>query len=203
MHVNAAVKTRQRTTQRLLGQLALADHPARRGHQLPQHLELARGQFKPVAVQAQAARLAVQRQGAHGGDVLGALAAPHQGPQAGLDLGQVKGLAQVVVGPGIQAGNAFLGAVAGRQHQHRHLVPAGAGGPQQGQAAAHALAHRPHGQIQIEQHRIKQLDAPEVVGLAQCGGLIHPVARLAQAAHHHVPEHGVVFNHQNSHACHS
>ena len=45
-----------------------------------------------------------------------------QGPQPGLQLGQVEGLGQIVVGAGIQALHPIVRIAAGCQHQHRHVV---------------------------------------------------------------------------------
>jgi hypothetical protein len=49
---------------------------------------------------------------------------PDQGPQAGLQLGEVEGLGQVIIGAGIEAGDLVGTAVAGREDQHRQRVAA-------------------------------------------------------------------------------
>ena len=114
------------------------------------------------------------------GDVVGALGAPHQRTQPGLDLGQVEGLAQVVVGAGVEAGDALVGAVARGEHQHRRAVAARARLAQRGEAAAQAAGGAGvRGQVEVEQHGIEGLHAPEVVGVLDVGRHVDAVARVA------------------------
>ena len=53
---------------------------------------------------------------------LGRLGAPQQRPQARLELLQRERLDQVVVGAGVQPGDAVVHRVAGGEHQHRRAV---------------------------------------------------------------------------------
>jgi hypothetical protein len=55
-----------------------------------------------------------------------ALTAAHQGPQPGLELLQVEGLGEVVVGAGVQPRHALAHRPAGGEHQHRGRVIAAA-----------------------------------------------------------------------------
>lgn len=40
-------------------------------------------------------------------------------PQAGIQLTQIKGLDQIIICPGIQAGNSLLDGIAGGENQYR------------------------------------------------------------------------------------
>jgi hypothetical protein len=55
------------------------------------------------------------------------------------------------------------------------------------------------GQVEVEQHGIEGLHAPQVVGVFDVGGHVDAVARVGKAANHHVAQDGVVFDKQNSH----
>ncbi|MNW00783.1 hypothetical protein D3C71_1963220 [compost metagenome] len=52
--------------------------------------------------------------------------APQQGAQACLELVEVERLDQVVIGTGIQAGNAIIEGIPRGKDQHRQAVAAGA-----------------------------------------------------------------------------
>ncbi|MCY1187492.1 hypothetical protein D9M73_284800 [compost metagenome] len=53
-------------------------------------------------------------------------AAPQQGAQARLELVEVERLDQVIIGAGIQAGNAIIKGIPRGEDQHRQAVAAGA-----------------------------------------------------------------------------
>ena len=51
-----------------------------------------------------------------------------------------------------------------------------------------------------KQNGVERLDQPPVLGLFYRFGHIHTMTRIAQAAHHHITQHQIVFDHKNSHA---
>ena len=121
------------------------------------------------------------------------LAASEQRAQARLQFPQVERLNEVVVGAGIQPGDAVRHGVARRQDEHRHGIAGG----------AQALQHLHAGQLrqaEVEHHRI--------VGLAgQCqlplAAVLRPVdgeAGLHEAGADAVAEEPVVFDEKDSHA---
>ncbi len=63
---------------------------------------------------------------------------------------------------------------------------------QHGQAAATR-------QVQVEQHGIKRLDAPEVARFVEGCCQVYAVAGIAEAAQHDLAEHRVVFNQKDAH----
>ena len=126
-----------------------------------------------------------QRHGATG------LATQHRA-DARAQFVQVEGLDQIVVGAGIEAGDAVAGAVAGGEHDHRGGVAASA------QPAQHvqAVALR---QTQVEQHQIEALAGQRAL---RRGGIAHPVDRMAfhaQRRAQRVADHAVVFHQQEAH----
>ena len=173
---------------------------ARRAHQLPKHLELARGQIEGNVGGREPARLAIEPESAEHHDIFGALRAPHQRTQPGLDFGEVERLAQVVVRACIEARDAFFRAVAGGQHKHRRAVATGPGLAQCSQAAAQATGRAGRGrQAQVQQHGIERLHPPQVIGILDVGRYVDPVTCVGQAAQHHVAQHDIVFDKQDSH----
>ncbi|MNO92222.1 hypothetical protein D3C76_837900 [compost metagenome] len=119
-------------------------------------------------------------------------AAPEQGAQAGLELVEVERLDQIVVGAGIQPGDAVAGGVAGGEHQHWNGGAAGA------QALQHAQAVQAR-QAEVEQQQVEGFLAQGVQG---AGAVLQPVdgvALLAQAGAHAFAEGDVVFHEQQAH----
>ena len=97
-----------------------------------------------------------------------------QGVQAGLELAQVEGLGQVVVGTHVQAQHPVRHVGAGGEDQHRHRVAAFA------QRLQHAQAVLP-GQLQVEQHGIEPVTRLQAaVRLQAIGGEFDRHAALAQ-----------------------
>ena len=54
-------------------------------------------------------------------------------------------------------------------------------------------------QAEVEQHRVEGLHAPQVVGVLDVRRHVDAVARIAQAAQHHVAQHRIVFDQEDSH----
>ena len=74
--------------------------------------------------------------------------APRAGPHAREQLGEREGLAQVVLGPRVQTGDAILHLVAGRQHEHGRAAAGRA------QAPAHLQPVQPrHQDVPGSRHR--------------------------------------------------
>ena len=168
---------------------------AGRRHQLPQHLELARRQLQRLGcARGRSGRALRSSMRAPTSQCRRCVGAAHQRAQPRLDLAQVERLAQVVVGAGVEAGDALVGAVARGQHQHRRAVAArarlaqrrpcqaAAGRAGSGRAARRRTAARATGGRR----------------LAACAA-VDAVAGVGQAAQHHVAQHGVVFDQQDSH----
>lgn len=74
-------------------------------------------------------------------------AASQQRPQASLEFGQVEGLDQVVVGPGIQPGDAVFGGIPGGEDQYRQVGAAFTQATQHLQTVHARQAEIEHGQV--------------------------------------------------------
>src|SRR5438552_1457423 len=119
-------------------------------------------------------------------------AAPHQGAQAGQELGVREWLGQVVVGAAIEARDPVPNGVAGREHQHR--------GPDanvsQTATDLKAVDSRQH-QVEDDRVVLGGLRSPKRV-LAICRH-VRGHAFLAQAAPDQAGHLDVVFNDQDAH----
>ena len=128
-----------------------------------------------------------------GGAAVRRLAAPpQQGADAGQQLLRLKGLGQVVVRAAVQTPHPIAEIAAGRQHQHRHRLAAGAELLQQGKA----VQLRQHG---VQQHQIVNAAA----GVVQTGHAviadIHGVAPPVQQLRQRVRQTLFILHDQNTH----
>ena len=177
----------------LLGELLLVDHAAAAEHQHFQHAELARRQLERFATQRCATAGGVELERAVREHRAAArLAAADQRAQARLELGQIEGLGEVVVGAEVEALDALVEGVVGGEHQHRHARAAVA------QPAQHFEAAE-LGQPQVEDHHVVGLGRQHVVGFAPVVHAIHGVIGLAQGPGEAVGQHRVVFNDEDAH----
>jgi len=103
------------------------------------------------------------------------LAAAQQGTHAGLEFFHIEGLDQVIIGTGIQAGDALGGAVAGGEDQHRQVVLLGAQLLQQVQA----IEAR---QAEVEQ---QQIEAFRAQGMQGRNAILQPIQGVAFNAQCH------------------
>src|SRR6185369_397639 len=113
----------------LVGEHLLADDASRRRHQLDEDVVLARGELElalrvAVADDEEAADVALEAQPSDLGDIAGAVDAARERAQARLELAELEGLAEIVVGAGVEAGDALLDAVARGEHEHGGAVAA-------------------------------------------------------------------------------
>ena len=102
-----------------------------------------------------------------------ALGAAQQGAHARFQLGQLEGLAQVVVGAQVQAVDARVDAGLRGEHQHRHAVATAA------QALEHLEAVHAR-QADVQNHQRIGLVGQQLVGLHAIRRNIHRVAGSAQ-----------------------
>ena len=127
----------------------------------------------------------------HGGDAAG-LAAARQGLDPGDQLGEGIGFDQIVVGTGVQPGDAVLDLAEGREEQDGRLVAVLA------QGLDHADA------VEARHHPVDDIDViAALLGLQQAEGAVDGVGRLVpglgQAPDHGGRGLGVVLDHQNTH----
>ncbi len=118
--------------------------------------------------------------------------AAQQGADARLQLGEVEGLGEVIVGACIEAGDALLHAVERGQHHHR----------QGGLFGAHLLQHGQavdQGQAEIEHADVEILLQQQVLGDRAVGGDFDLEAAGFQAGGERIGQDGVVFGEQEFH----
>ncbi len=118
-------------------------------------------------------------------------AAAGERAQPRQQLTEVKGLGEVIVGTGVEAGDAVLDRVECGEHQDRHAVAARADGA--------ADIHAGHaGQQHVEDDRVPRT----LLGEAECGAaggrLLHVVVRLAQAAGDGGAQRAIIFGEQEA-----
>ncbi|MOA31547.1 hypothetical protein D3C78_1527100 [compost metagenome] len=118
--------------------------------------------------------------------VVGDAVAAQQRTDARLQLREFEGLDQVVVGAGVQPGDAIFHAVQRGQQQDRQRRLVHAHVAQHLQAA---LA----GQADIEDHRVERLGQQLLLRGEAVGGVADAEAELAQAGEQGIGEDGVVF----------
>jgi hypothetical protein len=118
--------------------------------------------------------------------------AAQQRADAGLQLVQVEGLGQVVVGAGVQAEDAVAHRAAGGEDEHRRARPSARAWCQHLQAVQ-------AGQAQVEQHHVGQAGAP-AVQRAPPSAQGSPACRAARSCAAAWPASpGVVFDQQQFH----
>ena len=125
---------------------------------------------------------------------LGRLGAAQQRPQPRLELLQRERLDEVVVGAGVQAGDAIVDGVARGQHQHRRAIAGVA------QAPADLEAVDP-GHRDVEHDRVVARVGQAIQRLAAVGRELDLIAVQAQRAIQRGPHRGLVVDDQ--HARHS
>jgi hypothetical protein len=99
--------------------------------------------------------------------------ASHQGAQASQQFFGVKGLGEVVVGPGVDASDLFMPAVSCGQDQNRRCLAVTAPALQDGQAVQ-------HGEPQIQHDRVIRLCRAEVQGFLSVGRFVNGIADLIE-----------------------
>jgi NAD(P)H-hydrate repair Nnr-like enzyme with NAD(P)H-hydrate epimerase domain len=177
----------------VLGELAARDHRPRAVHQVGEQAELMARQRHGLAVHAHAATARVERQPT----VLQqwrrqALRAPDQRAHAGQQFLHVERLGQVVVGPGIDAGDLFVPAVARGEDEHRHRAACLAPLPQHREA----IEQR---QSRVEHHGVVGLGQAQVQRVAAIAGLVDRVAGLGQAGTQRRAQRRFVLDEQQPH----
>ena len=118
--------------------------------------------------------------------------APDQRADAGQQLVDVIGLEHIVVRPGVQPRHPVFHRVAGRGHQHRHLLAP------RPQLAQHLQPVAP-GQAQVEQHQVVLLRPQRHVGHFAVLDPVHGVVLGAQHVQQGFADHRVVFYKQQAH----
>jgi hypothetical protein len=122
----------------------------------------------------------------------GAVAAPAQRADARLQLVEVEGLGQVVVGAGVQAHDAVADRAARREQQHGRAQPFGAGLGQHLQAVE-------VGQAQVQRHHVGLDGAPLGHGLGAVAAHAHVDPAPPEGALQGDLHRGVVFDQQQLH----
>ena len=120
------------------------------------------------------------------------LDAPQQRPQAREQLAQGEGLDQVVVGAGVEAGDAVVDRVARGEHQDRRAVA----------GLAHAPAHLEAVDVRhrdVQDDGVDLLARDAVERLAAVLGERHVVALEGQRPLHRRAQGRLVIDHQDSH----
>jgi hypothetical protein len=118
--------------------------------------------------------------------------AAQQGAQAGQQFLGVEGLGQVVVGPGVEAGDLVAPGAARGQDQHRRgdIAP------------PPALQHRDAvhlGQAEVEDHRIIGFGLAQELGFLAVGRMVDGVAGVAQGQLQLARQVGIVLDEQDTH----
>ena len=121
-----------------------------------------------------------------------ALRAPDQRAQPRQQLLEVKGLGEVVVGAGVDAGDLLVPAVARGEDQHRHRAPAGAPAPE------HAQAVEPR-QSEIEHDRVEGFGLAQVLRVGPVAGLVDRVAGVFEPGAQLCAQQRVVLDEQDPH----
>jgi D-alanyl-D-alanine carboxypeptidase/D-alanyl-D-alanine-endopeptidase (penicillin-binding protein 4) len=159
-----------------------------------EHRELTCRQRDRRAVEADLARRRVEP---HTGMLDRRLAAPgvaaQHGAHARVQLVEFEGFDEIVVGTGIEPGDALAKGVARGQHDHRRRVVPSAQGAQHVEPAAPLLRI---GQAEIEQHEVEALSCKRRVRGTRVIDPIDGVAFVAQRLAQAVADHAVVFDQQ-------
>ncbi len=122
---------------------------------------------------------------------------------ARVQLVEVERLDEIVVGAGVEAGDAIAARVARRQHDHRGPVLARPQGTQDVEAVARDARPRarrvPGRQAEVEEDEIEALAGERAVG---GGRIAHPVDRMALEAKRPLQalaDHAVVLDQKQAH----
>ena len=104
----------------------------------------------------------------------------------------MKGLCQIIVGPGVQPIHLVLHLTAGGEDQHPCLTV----GLPQGSQHRHAILPR---QVQVENYQIVALHAQQLQSLLPVVAVVHAVGQPPQAADDGFAQGAFVFNNQKVH----
>ena len=168
-------------------QLFLGHQTAGAAQQYFQQAQFARRQIDHLLVEIGAAAHLVIAERAvfdHGGAAAGAAA--RQGAHSCLQFGQGERLGHIIIGTEIEALDALLDGVGGRQDQHRQQRGARA------QAAQHFQAAQ-FGQAQVEDQQVEFLGGQGRVGFLAILDAVDGIAGLAQRTGQPVGQHAVIF----------
>ena len=113
--------------------------------------------------------------------------AAQQGAYAGQQLVGVIGFNDVIIGAGIQPGNAVTDTITRRGNQHRHRAVAAAQGAQHRQPVT-------LGQAQVQQHQVVFSCAQGLVGHSSIADPVNCIVFGAQQVQYHFANHDIVFN---------
>jgi len=171
---------------------AVARHRlAARADQRRQQRVLARPEVQRRLVAADDARRSVPPQAAAAHAAGGVLPA-HQRAQPRLELVQVEGLGQIVVGTGVEARDPVADRAPGRQHEHRRVIAAAAQPRQHGEAVDAGDRQVEHDHVE---HRPLQ-HAQRVQAVVALGALVPAARHRARQRQRQV---GIVFDEQELH----
>ncbi len=120
------------------------------------------------------------------------MAAQH-GAAAGLELGEIERLDQIVVGAEVEHAHAVRDLGARGQHDHRSFR---AVRPQLLQEAAAVTVG---GQHYVEEYQVVRRACDAILRGGQIGGVIDRVAVERQPVHHGAGQLGVIFDEQEAH----
>ena len=172
----------------MIHQLFLTHGPPLMYHQVFENPRFLAGQRQRLPVDSGGAGAGVEAQASAAQQhiLLGEL--PQcQAADAGLQLGQVEGLCQIVVRPGVQPLHLVLHLTAGGEDQHPRLPV----GLPQGAQHRHAVLFR---QIQIQQYQIVALHAQKRQRLFPIIAVVHAVGQPPQAADDRLAQGAFIFN---------
>ena len=147
-----------------------------------------------MAVHQRTAADAVEHQGAEADLGLGAELTPaQQGACSRLELGQIEGLHEIVVGTAIQPDDPIANGIAGGEDQHRCAAAPTPQTPQHFQTV-HAR------QAEIENDEIVILPGERCIARSARVHTVDPVAGAGEGALDPVAEHRVVLDDEYPHA---
>ena len=115
--------------------------------------------------------------------------AAQQGAQACLEFGEIERFDQIVIGTGVQPGDAVFSGIARGEDQHRQ------GGQALAQAAQHGQAVDQR-QAEVEHHAVETLQGQQLQGLGAVGRGGDAVSRLRELGAERIAQQFVVFNNQ-------
>jgi hypothetical protein len=120
------------------------------------------------------------------------VAAAHQGPQPRRQFVKVEGLAQVVVGTRVEAGDTILDPIPGREYQHRNPIAGSAQATQQ-------IQSREPRQAEVQDHGSIGFGRQGVPGRQAVARPVGAESRLLEAGLDAVSEQRVVFHEKYAH----
>ena len=120
-----------------------------------------------------------------------AVAAPDQRAHARLELGELERLDQIVVGTGVEPGDAIRDRIGGGDDQDRRRRRAAA-------KSREDLPSRDARQAEVEDDELERLRAQCGIGGRAITGPVDGVPAMAQVLDNRIAEQRIVFGHQNS-----